>query len=69
MPMRGVRDLNAMNAVLGIGRGSVSFVKHLSVGTLKSFSGWFGSVSKNMDLLVILFFPCSFFFCLKLKKN
>ena len=52
MPMRGVRDMNAMNTVLGLGRGSVSFVKHLSVGTLKSFSGWFGSVSKTMDMLV-----------------
>ncbi len=53
MPMRGVRDLNAVGTVLGFGRGSASFMRHLSVGTLRSFSGWFGSVSKNMDMLTL----------------
>jgi hypothetical protein len=53
MPMEGVRERSALNAVLGVGRGSASFVRHLSVGTLKSFSGLFASLSKNMDALTM----------------
>lgn len=53
MPMKGVRDMNPVNTVLGLGRGSVSFARHLSVGTLRSFSGWFGSLAKNMDMLTM----------------
>lgn len=69
MPMRGVRDMNPLNTVLGIGRGSASFVRHLSVGTLKSFSGWFGSVSKSMDMLVGAFFALVSFFTKKKKQT
>lgn len=53
MPMQGVRDMDALGAVVGIGRGSVSFLRHLSVGTLQSFSGCLSAVAKNMDALTM----------------
>lgn len=53
MPIKGARDQQALGLVVGVGRGGASFLQHLSVGTLRSFSGWLSSVAKNMDTLTL----------------